>query len=506
MNYLTDLYNTKYGPIIDIILQYPGIQQTRPHLVGGAVRDILLNIEHKTNRIIGDLDIAIFEKHGPCDLATFLSKETGFVRQVFKNEGGHKVERLIGPNSEQIDITQIHTDLNADLLDRDFTINAMAIDIGIQPGELRDPHNFYEDIVYPRIKQCRDDSFHCDPLRVLRAFRFMAELNAPMEADTCACAKANNPLSVAPGRLHHEIMKIFAAPHSYIALAEMDRIGLLTKIFPPLEKCKGIKQNHYHKYDVFGHVILTYLNMEKMLRSIQNEKSYQSWWYKTLHHPIIKDYINVIYPSSTPRYALIKLAVLLHDIGKPSVEAIKEDGEPSFFGHEDEGRNLVENGLHLLGFPQYEIDFVAGCVGNHMQPMNLSWNGYDTKAVYRYFRKTGIAALAVLLLSNVDRLSSCGDEVQKDIEDHEKTITDIFQKYIDKPKLFVNPKPIVNGLQIMTELCIGPGKTVGILLDAIMEATAVGTIKTEDEAIGFAKEYLATMLSDGIKESFNIKD
>ncbi len=159
--------------------------------------------------------------------------------------------------------------LEEDLKGRDFTINAMALDLAAllagEPPELIDPLGGLTDLAAGQVRMVAADNLAYDPLRLLRAYRFAATHGFAITPETAAAIQALAPAlaKVAGERVHYELFQLLAAPRAAGVLRDMDRTGLLTQVFPELADMKGVPQDGYHHLNVFEHSLEAAAQLEK---------------------------------------------------------------------------------------------------------------------------------------------------------------------------------------------------------------------------------------------------
>ncbi len=298
-------------------------------LVGGVVRDIASKKEVK------DIDICI-----PIDIET----ATKYLKKSFKViETGKKHGTVtVFDKNLSIEITEFRgekNNLTSDLSLRDFTINAVAY--SVKERKIFDPFNGLNDLEN-NILKCPinpDKVFLDDPLRMLRMFRFSYAENRTPENNLIISAKKNieKIRSVSIERIKDELSNILISPAPSLALEKLDEFGFLGTLFPELSKMKGCTQNKYHKADVFFHTL------------------------------------DVI--SNTPPILEVRLAALLHDVGKPKCISIDENNERHFYGHEKISVQIAKKFLERLCFPKKIQATVLNAVSLHMRSLEAGPSG-----------------------------------------------------------------------------------------------------------------------------------
>jgi poly(A) polymerase len=484
------------SPGLDIFVSLAKLamrENVRLYLVGGTVRDLLLGKE------VEDLDFAVAgdalgfaRKFADLEGASFvpLDEEQGTARVVFRGE----LETC-----PYMDFSRIRgSDIVEDLAARDFTINSMAIDFsqvtggtGIPACELAviDPHSGTEDLNNRLIRLVSPRSIEDDPIRMLRAYRFAATLDFRIDDATSLVIQNSLKLldSVSAERVRDELFKILAVDNSLSYLEAMDDVGLLEQIFPEIARMKGMEQNDYHHLDVWGHSILTleYFEHGPLPDFL---KSYLSEAEDYLDHELVR---------GRPRRSLLKLAALLHDVGKPDTRTMDRNGRIRFFDHNVEGAEIIGDIGRRLKLATRETSFLKNVIRDHMYPLGLSVflrkpEGMKRKkrALRRFIQRTGAEWLAILLISFADLRATQGPRRgASDLEDLVRLIGEITDAYFQETR---HPIPkLVTGNDLMAEFDLPPSPLIGELLKRVEEAQIDGTIKTRDDAIEMIRSFLS---------------
>jgi len=461
----------------------------KAYLVGGFVRDWLIGKDTT------DLDIAV---SGDSLAIAQEAAELVDGTYVLLDEE-NRVGRIVvaeDENTWQIDITAFTDDIHRDLLRRDFTVNAMALELSsfVQGNaQLLDPAGGEQDLKKGLLRQVSDRVFRDDPSRLMRAVRLARELNLEIDQITEENVRLNSNLvnRVASEKLREELLKILALPYAGNSICYLDELGLLCKVIPELETMKGVKQPGEHYWDVFEHTIEAVGSLEFLLWE-------SDWVYgrKDLRAMVpwtdeISEHFDEEIAGGSSRRTLIKLGMLLHDIAKPKTKTVDEDGRIRFYGHMGAGAEMATAVLDRLRFSNREIRYIQKLVLHHLHPAQMSNEGLPTdRAVYRYFRDTEGAGLDILFLALADYLAVAGPRVDVDEwhmhVEHVKYIIDVHNKQENE----ILPVKLVSGDDLMREFNLAPGKTVGKLLIMVREAQAAGELHSRQEALDFVKKEL----------------
>jgi len=403
------------------------------HLVGGAVRDMMMG------RNLSDLDIAtdalpeqvssLFRRVVPTGIrhgtVTVLFQGARFEVTTFRTESGYS-------DGRRPDSVSFAPSILDDLSRRDFTINAMAYDL--LAGRMEDPHGGARDLSRRLIRAIGDpeERFREDGLRPLRACRFAAQLGFTVDGDTLrAIPRTLDAVAgVSAERVRDEILKILESPVPSVALELMRETGILGIVLPELCEGIGVVQGELHCYDVFTH----------SLRAC----------------------------DAAPRSSLeLRLAALLHDVGKPRALRVEESGRPTFHGHESLSRDLAAAALQRLRLPTAVTRRVAHLVEHHMFNYQEEWSD---AAVRRFVARVGENAIDDLFaLRRADQIGMCAENANA-FPQGLALLADRVRAVREGDRAFTVRELAVDGADIMSHLGIGPGPKVGAILAALLQA------------------------------------
>ncbi len=487
---------TATRPLLARINDFLTSQKVQAYVVGGFIRDLLLA------RDTADIDIALradaFEV-GPRMAAALhgkfipLDKVNRVGRVVLSNEEA-------GTPKWQIDLSTIGDGIEKDLKRRDFTIDAMAINperIMTMPrldtAELIDPHHGLEDIQKRTIRVVSQTVFKQDAARLLRAVRMAAELGFTISDDTQELIRRSRHLisGVAGERIREELLRLLAVADSGHFLLTLDKLGLMEELAPELGQTRGVEQLREHHWDVFHHSIKSVDAVDFLLRrgswpyTGKEVLDYVPWSQE------LADYFELGVSGGSNRRQLIKLAAILHDIAKPQTKVVTDKGRTRFLGHATQGAPIAGGILERLRFSGKEIKLVTDIIRYHLRPVQISQHELPTRrAVYRYFRDTGDAAIDTLFFSLADHLATRGPNL--DMDDwryHASLVGYVLTQHSMKEEV-VSPARLISGHDLILHFGLGPGPEIGQLLEAVREAQASGEIATKDEALSHAGHLL----------------
>ena len=466
-------FSLKDENILNPIYNFAKIKKVKLYLVGGALRDLILT----RNKENPDFDFCL--KSGALKFAAKLAKELRCACVVLDEEhAACRLVKKINGKMHTFDFSDFRAaTLEKDLLHRDFTINSMALGLGDVFGHqdldafIIDPYSGRADIKAKIIKASGPGSFKEDPLRILRAFSFSCALGFSIDKETLRLAKKEkNRISAVSGeRIREELFKILDSSTAYTCLVSLDKLKILEIIFPEIKPMRRIGQGPYHHLDVWQHTLETLSQFELIIKGAK----------KTL---LIDDYLQEEVAGLRRRSSLLKLACILHDIGKPKALR-REKGKIIFHGHERIGLGLTRIISRRLKLSNDEGRVLEKVVLWHLRPGYLANNPHPTaRAIFRYFRDTGNDALAVLLLSLADQRATKGPQTTAFSRlRHEKTVKSLIRKLLkqkDETKLV----RLLNGNDLMDKFKLPASPLIGKLLMELEEAQAIGKIKNRKEA------------------------
>jgi len=481
--------------IIDTILQIAMKNGQEVFLVGGYIRDMLLDIVS-----VKDTASALSSPHSSegNDYDLVVSGDAiAFSQDVATAIGGRLIildqetqtARIICRKTAEgtpiaIDVTSLKgADIICDLWLRDITINAMAVNLCqlccLQTDRIIDPLNGMDDLKQKLIQLIGRHSIIDDPLRLVRAVRFSAQLQFTLTIKSIAIIKELSHLisTVAMERIVYELLLIMDVERAYPYIVLLDNLGLLKEIIPETVVTKNVPQNEFHHLDVWNHLLQTLFHLEDIYEKLQ--ELFPKW-----HHHI-KEYLQEEI-SGTSRYCLLKLSAILHDIGKPSCASI-ENGRLRFFGHDLKSGDMAEEIGIRLKLSARQTEMLKSMVMHHMRPGYLVESGEVTdRAVYRFFKAAHQEGISVLLLSLADRYATMGPASSADvIKKHYEIVCCLMDKfYSHQPS--VSPPKLINGHDLMDYLCLPPSPLIGRLLKAVEEGVAEGRITDKMGALEYA--------------------
>jgi len=467
-------------------------QGIKSYLVGGLVRDVLLGRE------TADIDIAVAAD--ALKVAPQMAAAVG--GKYFPLDEANRVGRivLIGEDKGrlELDISTLQGSIEQDMSRRDFTIDAMAVDLEsyVQSHpQLIDPFGGWNDLHQRVIRSVSDTAFESDAVRLLRAVRLAAELDFSIDKGTETQIRRHADLiaSVAGERVREELLRLLSVPHAGQLLSYVDGLGLLTAMIPEMAQSRGVEQPKEHFWDVFDHSIQTVVALEFLL-------CHGAWEYadKEILAVVpwsarLAQHFDQEVSHGSTRRSLLKLSALLHDIAKPQTRAFDEKGRMRFLGHAAEGAAIVVDILERLRFSTKEIAAVETAIKHHLRPGQMGQNELPThRAIYRYFRDTGETGIDILFISLADHLATRGANFNLAAwQEHANMVDYVLTEYFEEKSKGTLPK-LVDGHDLISIFGMSPGPRVGEILEAVREAQAAGELTTKEETLAYIERYLLT--------------
>lgn len=473
------------------------------YLTGGAVRDLVLE------RSPHDFDFAV--PSGALALARRLADKLGgaFFPLDEQNDTARIVLQNADGSRDLLDFAGFRGDsLEADLRGRDLTINAVAVDF--RTGEWFDPLGGLADLRARRIRACAETAFQDDPLRILRAVRLAAGLGFGIEAQTRQWMKAAVPLlpQTSPERQRDELFRMLDGPKPDSCMVALDLLGALPLLLPELPALKGVTQSPPHIYDVWTHTLAVLRHLEGILNALApeyDETAANADLFNGLlvlrlgrYRQSLGAHLGFAFTPERSARALLFFAALYHDVEKPNTRTVEPDGRIRFFGHEERGAlTAVRRGI-ALRLSNDELDRLKLLVNHHMRfhfhATRKAENNLapSRKAVYRFFRDTGEAGVSLVLLALADRRATADHTLSQEEWAASLDVARAFlEAWYEHPETVIRPPRLLTGDDLLRELNMKPGPEIGRLLEAIRETQAAGQIATREEALAFARGWLA---------------
>ena len=461
------------------------------YLVGGYIRDTLLG--RKTR----DIDLAVGanaigvaqEVAAALDGHYVLLDETeGIARVVhIENEAGRETQW-------HLDFSTIRGTIESDLSRRDFTIDAMAMDLSDigkrSPPRLIDPFGGKKDLEAGLIRAVSASIFEDDPARLIRGIRLAAEYGFTVDADTEAILSHQCHLisRVAGERVREELCHILSVGKAADFIFYLDRLGLLTTIIPELTFTKGVDQPHEHYWDVFNHSVHSVETLERLLNRETGPEMLSLAPHLVPHIAEFEAEISL----GLTRAGLVKLALLLHDIAKPQTKALEPDGRAHFYGHPTQGAEVAGSIMQRLRFSNKEIKMVQKMIESHLRLWQMGGDqGLPTRrAIYRYFRDTPDVSVDIMFLTLADFLATQGPNLDMAEWERHSRLMEYVLAQREEDQTVAAPPKLIDGHDLMREFGLKPGPKIGEILEEVRESQGAGEISTSEEAMALVRRRL----------------
>lgn len=437
----------------------------RPYLVGGAVRD-LVRWPHALPK---DLDFLILDCPAGAVAKQFSEAVAG--RYVLLDEafGIHRViVRDEAPEVTVFDFSDaLENDLLKDLGRRDLTLNAMAV--GLLHCDWVDPYGGLSDLENSVVRMVSQDNLVEDPLRMLRVYRIAAKLgDARLDPATVSAVSRHKALihTVAAERIQYELLSLLSITPCFDVLKAMGEVGLLEEVLPELRATRNIPPNGHHHLWLYDHTLELVHQAEDLIGAFPEAS---------------RQWIEAPFNAVVTRLGLVKLACLLHDIGKPATMAHLEGGRATYYGHDAVSEEMTDAICKRWKVSGEVGALVKKLVRWHLYPCQF---GPDSprKSLLRFFRRIGEDTPDLLLLALADRFSTQGGEITPEVLETSRRHHLWLAEQYEAEQANLRLPPLLNGHEVMSLLKIPPGPKIKEVLSALQEVHQLGEITTPEAA------------------------
>ena len=447
--------NKRLAKISKVISELSDEIQINAFLVGGCVRDLMLN------PLAESIDVDIMVEGDGIDFAEKLARKINVPKIVpFKKFATAKIPfneyeiEVASARLEKYDESSrspsevVMSNIEDDLLRRDFTINAMAVSLNKENfGEFFDPFNGMEDLSNKilRTPLDSDTTFSDDPLRMMRAAYFASKLSLDIDPSCLESIKNNAEriTIVSQERKTNELLKILGTKKPSIGLNILQEAGLMEFVFPEIAVMYGLDQsNEYHHKDIFYHTLEVVDNAAQLSDKLD-----------------------------------LRLAALVHDIAKPKTRRLSKSKGYTFYGHDDVGARMLKGISSHMKFSNSTRDYIAKLTALHLRPISLAKKDVTDSAIRRLIVDAGEEIDDLMKLCRADITTKNPKNITKylgNFDRVEKRMNEVIE--IDKLKAFQSP---VRGDEIMKMFDLGPGKEVGKIKTMVEDAIINGEISND---------------------------
>jgi tRNA nucleotidyltransferase/poly(A) polymerase len=366
-------------------------------------------------------------------------------------------------------------DLEADLRDRDFTVNAMAVDLRGALDEVFDPLGGLDDLKEKLLRQCSETALAADPIRSLRAVRLAAQFGLRIETETLRSVRAAAAIMVervSAERIRDELFRLLALPKPAAALRVADNVGLLKAVLPETAMLRSAGDGAWTQ------TMAVVESLKDILATISPTRTDETAAHFSLGMVVmaldryrgqLQAHLSMTWADERPHRALLVLAGLLSTVTDESGAAARADA---------------------LRLSSAEKARLTAIVGAHEATI-LGLDRLTALDLHRWWRALGVTGIDVIILALADHLGKAGVLLDQDgwlalLERAQR----VLEAFFDAHATIVEPPPLVTGTVLMERLGLNPGRQVGRLLDLIREGQVTGEIRTAEEALRAARSAL----------------
>jgi hypothetical protein len=440
------------------------------YAVGGAVRDAYFGMP------LHDLDLAI--ESGATPLARRIANTLG--GDVYVMDADRDVARVTAQTSHgrlSIDVAAFRgPDLLTDLVERDFTLNAMAVDLR-HPNLLIDPLNGETDLIGKLIRRCSERSIASDPIRALRAVRQSVQLSAHIEKQTMFDIRANagRLYETSPERVRDEFMKLLAGPRPHAALRIAHILGLLAPIMPDVTALPA---------DQIDHTLRVIENVHEIYNVIsprRNDNTAAAFGLGALvvaldaYRRKLQEHLAYEWPNERPHRALLNVAGLLSAV-MPNVQHIG---------------SYIDSITEHLRLSNPERSRLLSILRVDPRPI-IAPEPLDVLTQHRFWHSAGLAGIDLIILTLARYLADNRLNINQDdwvrVLERARVLLDA---YFGRHGEIVAPASVIDGNRLIKALDLKPGPVIRELLDLIREGQVTGTVTDEESALAAARVYLS---------------
>ncbi len=480
------------------------------YVVGGVVRDYLLGSAETVN----DLDVVV--EHSALQVGREVADRLGWA--FYPLDAERDVARLVFQAASPplvCDIAAMREgSIERDLHARDFTINALAVEWrGRAAQPVLDLVGGRADLDRRLLRRVSPSSLAEDPVRLLRAVRFAAQLGFAIEEETqLQMLRMPETVRLASAeRVRDELWKLLQSPDPAAAVELLARFGLLQYVLPEVNDLQSVAQSAPHVLDVYRHTLQTVAYAAQfrrwLLRKPVTDCSPASEAWQAALAPWrfrLQEHFLQALAAEHLRGDWLVWNALLHDIGKPATRTVETSNGNGpryrFFGHEELGARLARERLEALRFSRQEIWLAETVIETHMRPHHLHGSfgaaPISRRACFRYFRDSGgrsfdlLPGVDTVLLALADYQAIYAAPEPPGWPQYLAHASQLLEFAFHAEGLTQVRQPLVDGHTLMRYFDLKPGREIGRLLERLQEAQAAGEVRTADEALALAAAWV----------------
>jgi tRNA nucleotidyltransferase/poly(A) polymerase len=486
-------------PLADLISKLAALAPSgNLFLVGGALRDSLLSrSSHDYDFVVAGDSIGLARLVARALKADFfvLDQEFGAARVIVTQPNGMR---------DNLDFAGMRgSNIEADLNARDFTINAMALNV--LDGTTLDPLHGATDLRAKVIRACSPKSLDEDPIRILRAVRLAAALGFGIGPQTRKAMRAAAHLlpPISEERKRDELFRMLGGQKPEACMRALEMLGVFPHLLPELSALKGVQQPTPHEHDVWDHTLSVMRHLGDILDlalhgTVEDANGMQASLLNLgigRYRQQITEHFSAGLNPDRPLRSLLQFAALYHDVGKPALESRGVDGRIHFIGHEKKGADVAVERAVKLKLSNAEVEWLRVVITNHLRFFFLAsrkeadGESPPRRSVYRFFRDGAPAGVELVLLGLADLKGARDHLLTEEVWGAWVSVArSLLENLWERPEEAVAPPRFVDGNDLMHELALPPGPAIGQLLEALREAQAAGDVTDRESSFAFARE------------------
>jgi len=489
-----DIHQFLSKPLLGILQSNKDIAK-ETYLVGGVIRDLFFDRNnHDYDVVVKTNSIPFSRKIADTLGGDFyvLDKERQIARILFEENGSQAL----------IDVAMMAGgSIKTDLLQRDFSMNAMAVDIH-SPSVLIDPCNGVKDIEKKELHPCSKNAFQNDPVRTIRAVRFSQQflLRISEESDDLLRNAVPGLIDISGERKRDEFVKIFESPNWKNSIMMLMDYGILGILFPDINMFYQVKLSPPHIYNAIDHTLMVVHFCEQLLWMIEDQldKTENAQLRKvkplmaSFQQPLLEYFNNPLLKDRDIRTMLL-FAGLFHDIGKARIQPVWKNERYHFPEHAKLSGEILSNTMQSMGFSNKEINFCKRVVQNHMKLSSLYEASTKTNPlkIHKFFKRTGPAGVLTILLHMADVLATYGETITPVRWDQAISFAgDVLDAYFHHNTEIIEPPVLITGTELIQSYNIAEGKEIGLFLEKISKAQVKGNVQSKADAHAFIQQEL----------------